>query len=46
MNRDEERIRRITSALAEAGVDALVCALPLNVLLLSGYWLKPPRLCR
>lgn len=38
MNRDEERARRITSALAGAGVDALVCALPVNVLLLSGYW--------
>lgn len=38
MNHDVERTRRITSALAGAGVDALVCALPVNVLLLSGYW--------
>lgn len=38
MNPDVERARRITSALAEAGVDAFVCALPANVLLLSGYW--------
>src|ERR1041384_7338970 len=38
MNRDVERSQRITSALAEAGMDAVVCALPANVLLLSGYW--------
>jgi Xaa-Pro aminopeptidase len=38
MNRDEERARRITSSLAGAGMDAFVCALPVNVLLLSGYW--------
>lgn len=38
MNRDVERSRRLTSALIEAGMDAVVCALPVNVLLLSGYW--------
>src|ERR1043165_9525122 len=36
--RDTERIRRITGALERANMDALVCALPANVLLVSGYW--------
>ena len=36
--RDTERIDRIHRALEAAGLDALVCALPSNVLLLSGYW--------
>jgi len=36
--RDAERIERIERALRLAGLDALVCALPSNVLLLSGYW--------
>jgi hypothetical protein len=36
--RDEERVRRIQSALNGAGLHAVVCALPENVLLLSGYW--------
>ena len=36
--RDVERIRRNQRALVDAGLDALVCALPSNVLLLSGYW--------
>ena len=36
--RDHERIGRIQRALREAGLDALVCALPSNVLLLSDYW--------
>jgi Xaa-Pro aminopeptidase len=35
---DLERIERIELGLREAGLDALVCALPSNVLLLSGYW--------
>ncbi len=35
---DRERLDRIRHALEEAGLDALVCALPSNVLLLSGYW--------
>lgn len=38
MERDDERINRISSALEKAGVDALVCSLPMNVLLLAGYW--------
>ncbi|MCA1816420.1 MAG: Xaa-Pro peptidase family protein [Acidobacteria bacterium] len=38
MERDDERIGRVKRALAEAGVDALVCSLPMNVLMLSGYW--------
>ncbi len=36
--RDHERITRIRAALREKALDALVCALPHNVLLLSGYW--------
>ena len=38
MERDVERMARVTDALREAGYDALVCALPANVLLLTGYW--------
>src|SRR5579884_1764117 len=38
MTRDNERIERIKHALGEAGLDAVVCTLPINVLLLSGYW--------
>jgi Xaa-Pro aminopeptidase len=33
-----ERKESLRRALAEARLDALVCALPKNVLLLSGYW--------
>src|SRR3954470_16230350 len=36
--RDRERVDRVTAALAASGFDALVCALPANVLLLTGYW--------
>jgi Xaa-Pro aminopeptidase len=36
--RDDERIRRISESLHEADLDALVCSLPANVLLLTGYW--------
>ncbi len=36
--RDEERRERNRRALTAAGLDALVCAVPGNVLLLSGYW--------
>lgn len=36
--RDTERINRICEALERANMDALVCALPTNVLLVSGYW--------
>lgn len=38
MPRDEERIHRIRRTICHAGWDALVCALPANVLLVSGYW--------
>jgi len=38
MTRDTERIKRITDALGRSNMDALVCALPANVLLVSGYW--------
>lgn len=38
MSRDYERIERIQKAIQEAGWDALVCALPTNVLMISGYW--------
>lgn len=38
MKRDEERINRIRQALKDAKIDAVVCALPMNVLLLTGYW--------
>jgi Xaa-Pro aminopeptidase len=38
MERDDERLDGIRAALRQAGLDALVCALPANVLLLSGYW--------
>lgn len=33
-----ERVERIKAVLTESGLDALVCATPGNVLLLSGYW--------
>lgn len=36
--RDAERNDRIREALAEAGLDGVVCALPANVLMLTGYW--------
>jgi Xaa-Pro aminopeptidase len=36
--RDEERVGRIKNALAAKRLDALVCTLPSNVLMLSGYW--------
>lgn len=35
---DNERISLNRNALKDAGLDAVVCALPSNVLLLSGYW--------
>jgi Xaa-Pro dipeptidase len=38
MLRDKERTRRIERVLSENQWDALVCTLPSNVLLLSGYW--------
>jgi Xaa-Pro aminopeptidase len=36
--RDVERIALLRAALEESDLDGLVCALPSNVLLLSGYW--------
>jgi Xaa-Pro aminopeptidase len=36
--RDQQRIESIKIAMKEAGLDALVCTLPANVLLLTGYW--------
>jgi Xaa-Pro aminopeptidase len=36
--RNPERIDRIRNALRESEWDLIVCALPMNVLLLSGYW--------
>ncbi len=38
MSRDVDRVGSLRDALRQAGLDALVCALPANVLLLSGYW--------
>ncbi|HET7620551.1 MAG TPA: Xaa-Pro peptidase family protein [Gemmatimonadaceae bacterium] len=38
MERDVDRLERVVAALQDGGFDALVCALPANVLLLSGYW--------
>lgn len=34
----KERKQRIHDALAEHRVDVLICALPMNVLMMSGYW--------
>ncbi len=38
MARDGERIDRLQEAMKEAGLDAIACALPANVLLLTGYF--------
>lgn len=38
MQHDKERVKRIEMALREEKLDAVICALPSNVLLLSGYW--------
>jgi Xaa-Pro aminopeptidase len=38
MDRDEQRFDRNQQALRDSDLDALICALPMNVLLLSGYW--------
>jgi Xaa-Pro aminopeptidase len=38
MQSDTERISRIVAALEQSGLDGVVCSLPTNVLLLSGYW--------
>src|SRR5690348_16625307 len=38
MKCDDERRSRIVRALADLRLDAFLCALPSNVLLLTGYW--------
>lgn len=38
MPRDAERIERLQEAMKEAGLDALAVGLPVNVLLLTGYF--------
>ncbi len=38
MDRDNERIERVREAMRRDDLQALVCRLPHNVLLLSGYW--------
>jgi len=38
MPEDTERLNRTRAALQAAGLDAIVCGLPENVVLLSGYW--------
>lgn len=38
VERDDQRVDRIKRAISEADLDALVCSLPMNVLMLSGYW--------
>lgn len=35
---DKDRIARVREAMEEAELDAFVCRLPENVLMLSGYW--------
>lgn len=37
-NRGEARRARLADALRESQLDGVVCALPANVLMLSGYW--------
>lgn len=38
MTKDTDRRLLVQTALQEMNVDALVCALPANILLVSGYW--------
>jgi len=38
MAEDRERLARVQTALGKAGIDALVCRLPENLVLLAGYW--------
>ena len=38
MERDEERAERVQRELIDADIDAFICTLPMNVLLLSAYW--------
>ena len=38
MTHDQDRITRNRQGLIDSRFDAVVCALPSDVLLLSGYW--------
>ncbi len=38
LHRDRERYLRLTQGLRARDLDAVVCAFPSNVLLLTGYW--------
>src|SRR5256885_7062731 len=38
MIKDLQRVERIKQALSAAKLDAFICSLPANVLLLTGYW--------
>jgi Xaa-Pro aminopeptidase len=38
MERDAERVERVRREIIEADIDALICTLPMNVLMLSAYW--------
>jgi Xaa-Pro aminopeptidase len=38
MVRDQERVERVVKGMRAGRLDALVCALPIHVLLLTGYW--------
>ena len=35
---DTERVDRISAALRESGLDALLCSVPSHVLMLTGFW--------
>jgi len=38
MNQDKERSERVKNALRDGNLDAVLCALPSNVLMLTGYF--------
>lgn len=38
MHTDTQRLTRVRAAMAAAKLDAIICRLPENVLMLSGYW--------
>ena len=38
MDRDEERVGWLVEGMGAEGLDALICGLPPNVLMLCGYW--------
>lgn len=35
---DSERIERVRAAIQQAGLDGIVCTMPENLLMLTGYW--------